>query len=272
MPHHNLLLSLTTAGISGPLLQWFTSYLSGCSQRVVLNGHSPMESPVTSGVPQGSILGPLLFIIYINYLANLDLSLGSSIILYADDVLLYRIISSSDDNAFMQQDVDSVSSWIHSSGLAINPSKRSLLIISRKRVKPCVSLLINSILISCVEEAKYLGVTISGNLKWNSHISNTCKSAEQKLGLLYHNFHQVDRNTLSHLYKTLVLPKLDYCSSVWDPHTASLTDSLESPYNILLPNTVPSTGTPLRLTSLHLRTGPPSTPAVADKRYNYAGI
>lgn len=126
-----------------------------------------MESPVTSGVPQGSILDPLLFIVYINSSANLDLSPGSSIILYADDILLYRTISSSNDNAFMQQDVDFISSWIHSSGLAINPSKSSLLIISRKRVKPCVSLLINSTLNPCVEEAKYLGVTISGNLKWN---------------------------------------------------------------------------------------------------------
>ena len=149
-----LLTRCLTTTYSSPYLQWFRSYLSGCSQRVVLNGHSSMESPVTSGVPQGSILDPLLFIVYINSLANLDLSPGSSIILYADNILLYRTISSSNDNAFMQQDVDFISSWIHSSGLAINPSKSSLLIISRKQVKPCVSLLINSTLNPCVEEAK----------------------------------------------------------------------------------------------------------------------
>ena len=75
---------------------------------------------------------------------------------------------------------------------------------------------------------KYLGVTITSDLKWNAHVSNTCKSAKLKLGLLYRNFHQADQRTLSHLYKTLVIPKLDYCSSVWDPYNASLTNSLES--------------------------------------------
>ena len=207
------------------LLQWFRSYLIGRSQRVVLSGHSSTQSPVKSGVPQGSILGPLLFIIYINSLADLDLSPGSSIILYTDDILLYRTISSC---VLMQRDVDIVSSWIHSSRLAINPTKSTLLVISRKRAKPHISLQINSTPIPCAESTKYLGVTISSDLKWNLHISNTCKSAKQKLGLLYRSFHQADQKTLTHLYKSLILPKLEYCSCVWDPHTALLIDSLES--------------------------------------------
>ena len=228
VPHSKLLCSLSHVGVTGPLLQWFRSYLSNRCQRVVLNGHSSTSLPVTSGVPQGSILGPLLFITYINSLAKLDLSHGTSIILYADDILLYRTLATSNDNAQLQLDVNKIEAWISSSGLAINPSKSTLLIISRQRIKPAVSIWINSTLVPCSNNVTYLGVTISSDLRWNEHVLNTCKSAKQKLGLLYRNFHQADRHTLCHLYKTLVLPKLDYCSSIWDPHTVTSINNLES--------------------------------------------
>ena len=140
VPHHKLISSLSSVGDSGALLKWFRSYLSNRSQTVVLNGQSSFPLPLKSSVPQGSILGPLLFIVYINLLADLDLSPGSSIILYADDILLYRTVSSDNDSALLQHDADTISSWIHASGLAINPSKCSLLIISRKCFKRSVSL------------------------------------------------------------------------------------------------------------------------------------
>ena len=132
VPHNKLLCSLSSIGISGPLLQWFQSYLSDRSQRVVLNGHSSSALPVKSGVPQGSILGPLIFIVYINSLAHLNISHGSTIVLYADDILLHRTLVTSNDNALLQSDVDTISSWIASSGLQINPSKSTLLVISRQ--------------------------------------------------------------------------------------------------------------------------------------------
>ena len=188
VPHSSLLHSLQAVGVSGPLLAWFESYLSNRSQRVVLSGLSSSPLPVQSGVPQGSILGPLLFIIYINSLANLHLSPGTSLILYADDILLYRPLCPCSHTSAFQKDVDLISGWLATSGLFINPSKSSLLVISRCRKKPCVSITINSSTVPCVESIKYLGVTISSDLKWNSHILNTCKSAKQKLGLLHRNF------------------------------------------------------------------------------------
>ena len=144
-------------------------------------------------------------------------------------ILLYRPLFSSSHTSAFQKDVDLISSWLAQSGLVINPSKSSLLVICRCRTKPCVSITINSSIVPCVESIKYLGVTISSDLKWNSHILNTCKSAKQKLGLLHRNFRQADCVTLSRLYKALVLPKLDYCSCVWDPASSTtLTEKLES--------------------------------------------
>ena len=227
VPHSRLLHSLTAVGVTGPLHLWFQSYLSNRSQKVVLSGHSSTPLPVKSGVPQGSILGPLLFIIYINSLADLHFSPGTLLVLYADDILLYRPLGKIYHTSVFQHDVDLVSDWIASSGLTINSSKSALLIISRSRMKPQVSISLNSLTVPCVKTVKYLGVTITSDLKWNTHITNTCKSAKQRLGLLYRNFGQADCQTLCQLYKALILPKLDYCSC--DPiSSATLSDKLES--------------------------------------------
>ena len=88
VPHSQLISTLANIGVSGSLLAWFRSYLSNRSQRVVLDGHSSTIHAVTSGVPQGSILGPLLFSIYLNPLTNISLSRDSTLILYADDIVL----------------------------------------------------------------------------------------------------------------------------------------------------------------------------------------
>ena len=181
VPHHKLLSSLSDVGVSGSLLSWFESYLSCRSQQVVLGGSSSTPLPVLSGVPQGSILGPLLFIIYVNSLANLHLSPGSSLILYADDILLYRALCSADDNSILQHDVDSLLAWITSAGLSVNLAKSTLLLISRMRSKPSLSILLNSTPVPISDSVKYLGVTISSDLTWNRHVSNICLSARKRI-------------------------------------------------------------------------------------------
>ena len=143
VPHHHLLRSLSAVGVSGSLLKWFESYLSNRSQKVVLNGYSSTLLPVHSGVLQGSILRPLLFIIYINSLAELHFSPGSTVILY-DDILLYRPLCTSYDSTIFQLDMDLISNWIVSSGLSINPTKSSLLIISWSHTTPQLSMTITT--------------------------------------------------------------------------------------------------------------------------------
>ena len=227
VPHSQLISTLANIGVSGPLLAWFHSYLSDRSQRVVLDGHSSTIHTVTSGVPQGSILDPLLFSIYLNPLANISLSRDSTLILYADDIVLYRPIATHSDVESLQADVDKVSNWVKAAGLSLN-AKMSKVVFSRKRAPPVVNILVCHNVIPVVESTCFLGVTISCDLKWNTHITNTCTKARQQLGLLYRLFGIADPVSLAHLYKCLILPTLDYCSVVWDPAAAYLINRLES--------------------------------------------
>ncbi|XP_064390046.1 uncharacterized protein LOC135337956 [Halichondria panicea] len=228
VPHQGLLKTLWSAGISGSLHKWFTSYLTNRKQKVVLDGHSSSTANVNSGVPQGSILGPLLFSLYIDPLTRIPLSPGSQLLLYADDILLYSPIRNEFDVLDLQGDIDAIANWVNTAGLTLNQSKTKLLLLSRKRQPPSIILSTNSGQITQVNSLSYLGVTITKDLKWNSHISNTCAKAKSKLGLLYRHFNQADQSTLSSLYKSLVLPLLDYCSSVWDPSSSCAINQLES--------------------------------------------
>ena len=108
VPHNKIISSLSKMGISGPLLSWFKDYLTGRSQRVVLEGCMSDPTRVTSGVPQGSILGPLMFNIFINSITDVHLSQDTELILYADDILLFKPIDNQTDVKDLQLDINRI--------------------------------------------------------------------------------------------------------------------------------------------------------------------
>ena len=175
VPHHLLINSLIDFGVSGCLLMWFKSYFSDRKQRVVLDGESSALIPVTSGVPQGSILGPLLFIVYMNSISQVPLSSGTKLLLYADDIVMYRPVNSQSDVSSLQNDVNSIHRWTIEHGLALNTSKSHLMPITRSRNPLQTHLTVNGIPLEMVYSTKYLGVNISSDLTWGQHISITCK-------------------------------------------------------------------------------------------------
>ena len=189
VPHHLLINSLMDFGVSGPLLTWFKSYLSNRRQRVVMDGESSALLPVTSGVPQGSILGPLLFIIYVNSISQVPLSSGTKL-LYADDIVMYRPVNSQSDVSSLQNDVNSIHRWTVENGLTLNTSKSHLMPITCSRNPLQTHLTVDGIPLETVYSTKYVGVNISSDLMWGQHISITCKKAKQHLGLLHRKFHQ----------------------------------------------------------------------------------
>ena len=124
--------TLSSIGLCSHLTSWIQSYLCNRCQQVVLNGSSSHKSHAFSGVPQGSILGPLLFILYINSLSDIPLSPSSKLILYADDILYSRICNSPSDISLIQSDVNCISTWISSHYLTINSSKTKYMFLSFK--------------------------------------------------------------------------------------------------------------------------------------------
>ena len=198
---------------------WFKSYLSN-RQRTVINAFTSAPCQVTSGVPQGSILGPLLFIMFMNSLTKVPLSDNAKLILYADDILLYKPVNSDQDSDAFQQDVNSIQNWTNSHGLKLNASESCLMNMTRAKNPPRLSITVDGSPITCVQQTKCLGVTISADLTWSNtlYIDHTCKSAKRHLGMIHRKFHQSSPQVRKKLYSSVILPKLEYCCSVWDPH------------------------------------------------------
>ena len=181
--HQRLLGKLRHCGINWRTLEWIADFLSGRTQRVFVDRTYSRWSPVHSEVPQGTVLGPLLFLIYINDLPD---SVNSTVGLFADDCLVYREVGSIDDQLALQRDLYSLENWAHIWGMKFNPSKCTIFTISRSPPLHKFYSLCGTIL-QQVSEAKYLGVNISEDLHWSKHIQGLTSKASSTLGLLRRN-------------------------------------------------------------------------------------
>ena len=225
-PHELLKSKLFGYGIGGKTLKWIDSFLCFRQQRVVVNGVKSDWAPVLSGVPQGTVLGPLLFSLYINDISS---DIESEIRLFADDCVCYREIKDEKDTMKLQRDIDRLSSWARKWGMRFQPVKCNMMQLTRKRIKKIhASYTLEGTNLENVESIKYLGVTITSDLRWNTHVSNVCTKANRTLGFLRRNLHSCPQEVKEAAYKGLVRPVLDYGSSVWDPPGVVLQEELES--------------------------------------------
>ena len=178
-----------------------------------------------SGVPQGSVLGPLLFLVYINDLCHISLSHGSHTVLYADDLVLYKVIGSNSCSAYgsMQEDIDRIAEWTNVNLLNFNRSKCKAMLISRRQHQHQPHLFyLQGDNIEQVCSYKYLGVMVTSNLKWDEHIDKVSLKTKRLLGHLYRVFYRnVQPQYLLNLYISLVRPHLEYACQVWDPYIAT---------------------------------------------------
>ena len=189
VPHRKLISKLKSIQLNSALIRWICNYLSGRHQRVVVGGEISQSTPVISGVPQGSVLGPLLFLLYIDSLSHLQLSHGTKMVLYADDVLLYKGIQSPHDYNALQNDVNLIYNWSSTNCLAFNPAKCKQMVISRKHIPlPHLHLQLGNNILERVYTYKYLGVQITSDLSWSDHIHAKCSKARKLVGLLYRQF------------------------------------------------------------------------------------
>jgi len=200
-------------GITGKLLKWIGEWLRGREQRVCIRGACSGWRKVTSGVPQGSVLGPVLFLIYIN---DLDIGILSLIFKFADDTKLLARVTSAEDRDQLQADLDHLGEWSDKWQMKFNTEKCKVMHLGRGNLK--YNYFMENRRLEVVEKERDLGVVISNDLK----ASNQCRSAYNKamrtLGMMNRTIVYKNKDTLLRLYKTLVRPSLEYCSSAWSPH------------------------------------------------------
>ena len=223
VPHLRLLKKVEAHGIGGQLLKWIRSWLIGRKQRVVINGVRSDWGMVKSGVPQGSVLGPLLFIIYIN---DIDIGITSRISKFADDTKIGRVIETDIDIAALQKDLDNLNEWSDKWQMKFNVDKCRVLNIGKPQIVANYS--IGNIQIGKSDCEKDLGVLVSNDLKSRKQCINVRNKANRVLGFISRSVSNRTSEVILKLYLALVRPHLDYAVQFWCPHYRMDINLLES--------------------------------------------
>lgn len=213
VPHQRLLLKLKTHGVDGLVCKWIKAWLSDRQQRVCVDGCYSSWRQVWSGVPQGSVLGPVLFLIFIN---DLDNGLTSSVLKFADDTKLFRPVTNQSDGQILQNDLDTVCSWAKRWQMEFNVAKCKVMHFGKSNIGCKYSM--DKQPVDVVDSEKDLGVIVSSDLKAEANCKEAYTKANKMLGLISRTIKYRNPTILINLYKSLVRPHLDYCSAVWSPH------------------------------------------------------
>ena len=212
VPIRRLLRKLKAHGIEGKLLQWIQAFLVGRQQRVIVGGSRSGWTPVPSGVPQGSVLAPLLFTLYVNDLPD---SLHCGVKIFADDSKLYRTVRLPVDSLALQDDLNAAANWADDWQLRFNADKCKVMHIgtANRQHKYCM----NGSPLEAVGMEKDLGIYMDTDLKFKRQAAAAVSKASQVLAIICKSFQLLDRSTLPMLFKTLVRPHLEYGNIVWGP-------------------------------------------------------
>lgn len=227
VPHVQLIFKLRNAGINELVIKWIEAYLTNRTQVVKLDGHVSDPLAVLSGVPQGSVLGPLLFLLYINDISSVAAEEGVQVKLFADDCLIYATITKLDDQLKVQNCLKKLDNWCRKWKMSINYSKSTYTHISKRKTIHSFPYSIGGHLLVHAQQFKYLGVTITRKLSWTEHIDNVCTIAYQKLYILRKKLEHASRDVKHIAYTTFIRTILEYSAVVWSPHQATLKKKLE---------------------------------------------
>ena len=207
--HDGLIYKLQVNGISGNLLNLLCSFLTNRQQQVILNGKTSASSSISAGVPQGSVLGPLLFLIYINDLSD---NIRSDVKLFADDTSLFSVVSDINDTADkLNRDLEMARIWAWQWKMEFNPDKTQEIVFTQKQKQPYhPPLLLGNCKIAVKNEHKHLGLILDSKLNFQQHIKEASSRARRGIGLIKFLRRYVSRDTLNMIYKLYVRPHLDY--------------------------------------------------------------
>ena len=224
--HQKLIIKLRNYGFGGSLLKWFQSYLTDRRQRVTVLGATSDTLPISSGVPQGSILGPALFLLYVNDLP--DSVNNSQIAMFADDTKLYSTIKCENNATLLQRDLQSLEQWSITSGLSFNETKCKQQRVTRK-IKPIsFTFTLNDHQLQTADTERDLGVCVSSDLTWKVQVHQQANKANKMLGYIKRNTMFITSTAARRtLYLALVRCHYGYGSPIWAPQTIELISMLE---------------------------------------------
>ena len=222
VPHQRLILKLKSHGIGISIINWIEQWLTDRRQRVVVDGEVSNWKPVLSGVPQGSVLGPILFLIYIN---DLEEGVTSKILKFADDTKLFRKIKGNGDKQQLQDDIDKLIKWSEKWQMLFNFQKCKCLHAGHGNTGVNYEMG-GTILCKTVKE-KDLGVTMNANMKVSEQCRIAASKGNQFLGMIRRNITYKEKGLIVPLYKAIVRPHLEYCIQAWRPYLRKDIDILE---------------------------------------------
>ena len=228
VPHNRLLNKFNRYCIRNKTHNWISNFLKYRKQRVVIGGEHSTWTQVISGVPQGTLFGPLLFLAYINDLLNNIMD--SSIRLFADDCVLYREMKNENDSQELQKDLNSLMKWKYDWQMHFNPQKCFVMRLTHARHLTRFNYILGDTSLQETDNHPYIGVHITKDLTWNKHIHQITATVNRTLAFVRRNLYSCPQQ-LQHIknsaYTTRVRPLLEYSSSIWDPHTKTLVNKIE---------------------------------------------
>lgn len=233
VPHPDLVTKLNAIGIHEKAVSWIKSYLENRMQCTALNNCMSDYLNVYSGVPQGSVLAPLLFLIYINDIQTCVYP-PVQMRLFADDCVVYTTINSREDQIELNNSLASIQNWCNKWGMKLNATKTACISFTHKKKALQFQYTISNVPLKKGDEVKYLGVTFTTKLNWECHINNIYQKALSKLHFLRRKLKNTPPSVKLNAYKTLIRPALEYADIVWAPHQKYLTDKLERIQNLAL--------------------------------------
>ena len=212
VPHVRLMNKVRAHGVDGVISNWIENWLKGRKQRVCIRGEGSTWLEVISGVPQGSVLGPILFLIFIN---DMDCGITNWLLKFADDAKLFGKVQSDMDNITLQEDLQRLFDWAKEWQMEFNTDKCKVMHIgnSNKNFKYYM----DNKELEKVQEEKDLGVLITNDLKASSQCVQACNKANRVLGMIHRTIIYKTKDVLLRLYKSLVRPHVEYCTPVWSP-------------------------------------------------------
>ncbi|XP_076464018.1 uncharacterized protein LOC143296118 [Babylonia areolata] len=233
VPHCRLLKKVEAYGLKGPILNWISAFLGDRKQRVRINGTFSDEVAVTSGIPQGSVLGPILFVIYTN---DLPKHVQNTVKLFADDTKIYAASDNQESTASLQQDLGSLQKWSNDWLLKFHPQKCKVMKIGTRKSKALYHMkhvdaetgTIREIPLAESEVEADLGVQIDNYLKFKKqHVDSVTARANSVIGIIRRTFEFLDCKLFIQLYKTIETPILEYAQTVRQPRHKTLCKQLE---------------------------------------------